>query len=295
MDSFQTSSHVTDIDDINRPPVRGSRPAASPLSHPKVFRIGDIGSGARGDSDTFTTGFAELDMELSGAGWQKQGLTEILCDHTGIGELSLLMKGLSLDISPDKFSDAINLMWVLSANQSWIPYAPALARGGISLERLAIVGTKSTDEALWAAEQGLKSGACRAVLLRMNETYCSPLSLRRLLQAAIAGRSAALLSRPLAAAALPSPAGTRIVLRPEEAGVLCIELLKRRGLPPGKSVRVMTRTLPCLQRAQAAVRETKSAKPATETTPPRWLENIVSGTASNQVKLRSRMLDPNRR
>jgi hypothetical protein len=295
MDSFQTSPHLADIEDINRPPARGSRPAANPLSHPKVFRIGDIGNGARGDSDTFTTGFAELDMELSGAGWQKQGLTEILCDHTGIGELSLLMKGLSLDISPDKLSDAINVMWVLQADQPWIPYAPALARCGISLERLAIVRTKSTDDALWAAEQGLKSGACRAVLLRMNETCCSSLSLRRLLQAAIAGRSAALLLRPLAAAASPSPAGTRIVLRPEEAGVLCVELLKRRGLPPGKSLRVMTRALPCLHRMPVAVCETKSAKSGTKTTQPNWLENIVTGTASNQVKLRSRMLDPNRR
>lgn len=295
MDSFQVSPHLAGIEDINRPPARVYRTATNPLSHPKVFRIGDIGSGTRGDSDTFTTGFAELDMELSGGGWQKQGLTEILCDHLGVGELSLLMRGLSSAVSPGKFSDATHVMWVLPGDQPWVPYAPALAQCGVSLEGLAIVRTKSTGDALWAAEQGLKSGACRAVLLRMNETYCSSLSLRRLLQAAIAGESAALLLRPLTAAASPSPAGTRIVLRPEDDGALRVELLKRRGLPPGKSVRVMARILPCLQRAPTIVRETKSARSNTETAQSHWLEKIVSGTASNQVKLRPRMHDPNHR
>lgn len=265
------------------------------LSHPRVFRIGDLGQCGGAASEEIHTGFDTLDQELAGGGWARPGLTEILCNHTGIGELSLLMKGLGSNVNVTRPGDAMNMLWVVLQEQSWIPYAPALAQCGISLEHLAIVRTKNTDDALWAVEQGLKSGACRAVLLRMKETYCSPLSLRRLLQAAIAGRTAALLIRPLAAASSPSPAGTRIALRPEANGVLRIELLKQRGLPPGRSLSVRTREMACLQREPAIVRDTKSAKPSMENTAPHWLENIVSGTVSHQVRLRTRMLDPNRR
>ena len=272
-------------------------PDVSVFSHPRVFRMGDIGCGVggAGNGGEILSGFDALDGELPGGGWARPGLTEILCNHTGIGELSLLMKGLGGKANAVRPGDAMHLLWVLPQEQPWIPYAPALAQCGISLEHLAVVRTKNTDDALWAAEQGLKSGACRAVLLRMNEAWCNPLSLRRLLQAAIAGGSAALLLRPLVAASSPSPAGTRIALHPEANGVLRIELLKRRGLSPGKTVRVMARMLACLQREPAIVRDTKSAKSPMEATTPHWLENIVSGTASNQARLRTRLLDPNRR
>ncbi len=277
-------------------PTSAGGSSASVLSHPRVFRIGDLGqAGMAGNGREIRSGFDTLDQELTGGGWARSGLTEILCNHTGIGELSLLMKGLGSNASVTRPDEAMHMLWVVPQEQPWIPYAPALAQCGIDLNHLAVVRTKNTNDALWAAEQGLKSGACRAVLLRMNEAYCNPLSLRRLLQAAIAGSSAAMLIRPLAAASSPSPAGTRIALHPEANGVLRIELLKRRGLPPGKSIRVTTRTMACLQREPAIVRDPSSTKPHTETATPLWLEHMVSGTASNQVQLRTRMLDPNRR
>ena len=275
-------------------------PVSRTFSHPKVFRIGDIGGASQGGSspgggDALPTGFAALDAALSGGGWQQPGLTEILCNHTGIGELSLLMKGLGSITQPARPGDAMHMLWVLPQGQPWIPYAPALAQCGISLEHLAIVRTKNTADALWAAEQGLKSGACRCVLLRLNESYCSPLSLRRLLQAAIAGGSAAMLLRPLAAAVSPSPAGTRIALHAEAGGALRVELLKRRGLPPGKSVRVIARSLACLKREPVFVHNTAQTCSSAETSVPAWLDNVLSGTVSNQVHTRSRLFDPNRR
>ena len=37
------------------------------------------------------TGFAALDAQLPGGGWPRQGLTELLADEPGIGELGLIL------------------------------------------------------------------------------------------------------------------------------------------------------------------------------------------------------------
>jgi hypothetical protein len=211
---------------------------------------------------------------LPDGGWARPGLTEILCNHTGVGELSLLMKAFGLKANAPRPGDAMHLLWVMPHTQAWIPYAPALAQCGINLEHLAIVQTKSTGDALWATEQGLKSGACRAVLLRMNEAWVNPLSLRRLHQAAMAGNSILWLMRPLEAAQSPSPAGTRIVLRPEESGVLSLDLLKRRGLPAGKSIRLVTRPLACL------TREPRYVRVPAKTSSIGWLDRVLAGNVS---------------
>jgi len=244
------------------------------FAHPKVFRIGGMGGAGGGlTGEAMPSGFAALDAELAGGGWQRPGLTEILCNHVGIGELSLLLRGLgagSSDVRPGHPNESMHVLWVIPQGQAWVPYAPALAQHGVNLEHLAIVRARNTEDALWAAEQGLKSGTCRAVLLRLNETGCNPLSLRRLQQAAAAGNSLMWLLRPLDAAASPSPAGTRIVLQPAEAGTLRLELIKRRGLPQGKSLRLAARTLACLAREAKPVRATLSNGQAA-----RWLDRMM--------------------
>ena len=238
--------------------------------------MGDWGRGGMtaGSGEEIRSGFDTLDDELAGGGWARPGLTEILCNHTGIGELSLLMKGLGAKANAPRPGDAMHLLWVVPHTQAWIPYAPALAQCGINLEHLAIVRASSTDDALWAAEQGLKSGACRAVLLRMNAPWVNPLSLRRLHQAAMTGNSILWLMRPLEATHSPSPAGTRIVLRPEESGALSVELLKRRGLPAGKSIRLVPRALACLTREPRYVR-VPAKHPSI-----RWLDRVLGGSLS---------------
>ena len=251
--------------------------AALPVfTHPRVFRVGDWGRGgmAAQSGEKIHSGFDALDHELAGGGWDRPGMTEILCNHTGIGELSLLMKGLGCADNAPRPGDAMHMLWVVPHTQVWIPYAPALSQCGIDLRRLAIVRTRSSDDALWAAEQGLKSGACRAVLLRMNEPWLNPLSLRRLHQAAMAGNSILWLMRPLEAAQSPSPAATRIVLGPEESGVLRLDMLKRRGLPAGKSIRLATRSLACLMREPRVVRA-----PA-KTPSIGWLDRILGSSKS---------------
>lgn len=232
------------------PRSQHSTNTATPLTaHPQVFRLGQIGNAgaSAADSAAVCSRFATLDAELPGGGWPRPGLTEILCNPIGVGELSLLLKG-ACTPSDTASKSAARTLWVLPPNQPWIPYAPGLVQRGINLEHLVIVRPKKYDDALWAAEQALKSGACQTVILWLNSVYCNWLSLRRLLQSANAGKSMGFLIRPLEAAAVPSPAGLRIALHPTADGRLRLDLLKRRGLPPGKSIFLTTQTLHCLAR-----------------------------------------------
>ena len=247
-------------------------PRVPVFSHPKIFRVGGMGNAL--SEEALPSGFEALDRELSGGGWQKPGLTELLTDHVGIGELSLLLRALGAKKNC-KPGEAAHLLWVIPPGQAWlpwVPYAPALVQNGIDLTQLAIVRTKNTEDALWAAEQGLKSGACRAVLMRLAEARCSALSLRRLQQAAAAGNSIMWLLRPREAATLPSPAGTRIALQAAQAGAIKLDILKRRGLAQGKSLTLTTRTFACLTRDAIPVRPTLQKGEAT-----RWLDRVLSG------------------
>lgn len=259
-----------------RQPVQSDVTRHVPVfSHPKIFRVGGMANALA--EEALASGFEALDRELSGGGWQKPGLTELLTDHVGIGELSLLLRALGAKKNSGP-GEAAHLLWVIPPGQAWlpwVPYAPALAQQGIDLSQFAIVRTKNTEDALWAAEQGLKSGACRAVLMRLAEARCSALSLRRLQQAAAAGNSIMWLLRPREAAVSPSPAGTRIALQAAQAGAIKLDILKRRGLAQGKSLTLTTRTFACLTRDAIPVRPTLQKGGAT-----RWLDRVLSGNVA---------------
>lgn len=123
------------------------------LERPDVWR-GDALS--RANIRAVASGFSELDAELPGGGWPAGALTEIFPAHEGIGELRLLgpaLAALSARGEP--------LAWIAPP---YLPYAPALAAAGIDPAKLVIVRTASAQDALWAAEQALRSNACGAVL-----------------------------------------------------------------------------------------------------------------------------------
>jgi protein ImuA len=83
-----------------------------------------------------------------------------------------------------------------------------------------------TADALWAAEQVLRSGSCGALLFWQSQIR--PDSLRRLHLAAQASETLFFMMRPIVAAQDPSPAPLRLGLRPK-AGGLEIEFVKRQG------------------------------------------------------------------
>ncbi|MDZ3991592.1 hypothetical protein PspTeo4_10648 [Pseudomonas sp. Teo4] len=109
----------------------------------------------------------------------------------------------------------------------FIPYAPAWQAAGVDLRWLAQVEAEPAD-ALWAAEQCLRSGSCAAVLCWPQRA--DDRALRRLQVAAETGQALAFACRPQHAAHNPSPAALRIAVdtRPAQWRVLKC----RGGLPP---------------------------------------------------------------
>ncbi|AZZ99058.1 translesion DNA synthesis-associated protein ImuA [Pseudoalteromonas sp. R3] len=98
------------------------------------------------------TGYTELDKHLQG-GFPKVGVVDL---HTelGIGELRLLLPSL---MQQNGLTAVINPPARLNAD--------ALQRIGMDTSKLLEITPGCPQEALWAAEQCLKSGACNSVLI----------------------------------------------------------------------------------------------------------------------------------
>jgi len=162
------------------------------------------------------TGCAALDRELVWGGWPPGSLSELLSARMGDG-LGLVLPTLArLSTEP---------RWLLLVDPPWLPFAPALAAHGLVLEQVVVInaGTRSA----WAAEQGLGSGACAAVLLWGGGPW-NPTRLRRLQLAAETGGALAFLFRDPAACGGPSPAPLRLQVERIADGRR-VTVLKQRG------------------------------------------------------------------
>jgi protein ImuA len=166
------------------------------------------------------TGFDALDRELPGGGWPAGALTELLARRAGIGELQLVLPALAALSWAGK-----RIVWLAPPH---LPYAPALAADGVDLAQLVLVRAPGRRDALWAAEQVLRSASCHALLAWFPGARYE--ELRRLAVAAEASRAWVALFRPPQAAHSASPAVLRLSL--EAAGnSLSVHILKRRGAP----------------------------------------------------------------
>jgi cell division inhibitor SulA/protein ImuA len=195
---------------------------------PGVWRGGELENVVHA---TVPTGHGALDRELPGGGWPTGTLAEVLHEGVGAGEVSFLAHALAHAAADDRL-----IAWI---HPPYMPYAPALAAAGVPLERLLVVRPASREDALWAAEQAMRSGACGAVLLwlegarrakagaRREDEYAA---LRRLQMAAEAGRCMAVYFRPLAAERLSTPAHLRVALT-RKGTSLEVRIPKRRGPP----------------------------------------------------------------
>lgn len=165
------------------------------------------------------TGLAPLDEALPAGGWLSAGLNEVLVPGEGFGELELVWPALARLASPDAP--------IVLVAPPHIPYPPAWHAAGVRLDAMHIVHASPRD-ALWAAEQCLRSGACASVL-------CWPATdddrlIRRLQVAAETGRCTGFAFRPMQAARNPSPAPLRIAIEPGPKRQL--RVLKCRGANP---------------------------------------------------------------
>ncbi len=205
---------------------------------PGVWRGGEF---EKAPHPTVATGHAALDRELPGGGWPLATLSEVLHDAIGIGEVSFLAGALARAAASDRL-----VAWI---NAPHLPYAPALAQAGIPLEHCLVVRPTTREDALWAAEQALRSGACGAVLFWIPEARGTTEEyawFRRLQMAAEAGRAMAVFFRPTAAERLSTPAHLRVAVHREE-GALRIRIPKRRGPPLASPIALVLRS-PALPR-----------------------------------------------
>jgi cell division inhibitor SulA/protein ImuA len=185
---------------------------------PGVWRGGELEQAVH---PVVPTGHARLDRELPGGGWPAGTLSEVLHDGVGIGEVSFLSGMLAAATREDRL-----VAWI---GPPHLPYAPALAQAGLDLARCLVVRPANREDALWALEQALKSGACGAVLGWLDDK-ADYAALRRLQMASEAGRAIAILFRPAAAERLSTPAHLRVVVS-LQSGATHVRIPKRRGPP----------------------------------------------------------------
>ena len=172
------------------------------------------------------TGFSRLDRLLPGGGWPVDGITELLHDHQGIGELRLLAPALArLSRQQPR--------WLLWVGPPYVPYAPALAHAGVDLSRVLVVTPKKQPDILWVLEKALASDSCSMVLAWPGSIRDK--EIRRLQVASRDGHCHGILFRPGQAERQASPAELRIrlyglvpsALAPGSA--LQLRIVKRRG------------------------------------------------------------------
>lgn len=210
-----------------------SEPLEQLLHHPQLWRAGQLDATA----DAVSSGFAALDAHLPGGGWPRAGLMELLLATAGVGELRLLLPVLQA-LSREQNR---RIVWIAPP---FVPYAPALAAGGVDVRRMLVVQPGSHQEALWALERASRCGACSLALAWLDERQLTLTDTRRLQLAARQGHTLTCLFRPEQAAAASSLAELRLRLTAVGPGTLTMDILKRRGGWPVSAVAVETAAPP---------------------------------------------------
>lgn len=188
------------------------------LDSRQIWRGQAIGTSS---SSTQPTGHAALDSALPGGGWPDAALSEILMAAPGVGELRLLWPTLArLTHAGER---------VVLVGPPHVPYPQAWLAAGVDLRQLVIVQASGRD-ALWAAEQCLRTGSCGAVVCWPRQV--DDRALRRLQVAAETGKTLAFAYRPLSEAVNASPAALRVTLDARELRILKC----RGGLAPARPI-----------------------------------------------------------
>ncbi len=173
------------------------------------------GSHAPEEKAQYPTGYDLLDQKLMG-GFPRHGVVE-LEGQTGIGELRLLLPHLK-QTSQTRLSIFIQPPGYLCAEQ--------LANEELDSNKVLIIYPNSSKEALWAAEQCLKSGACSNVLLWHPELEVH--QARRLQVASETGNCLHFIFKTVSQSAFSLPVSLSMVLSAHPLG-LEITIAKRKG------------------------------------------------------------------
>lgn len=191
------------------------------LKHPAIWRLKDKVSSNNGEE----TGYPKLNAELPDGGWPLGSLTELLCNQTGIGEISLLMPVFK------RFSQEGRNIVLISP--PYLPFARALEANDIRLERLVVVES-SKDNFAWVTERIIKAKSC-GIVVAWDIAHTNYAQLRRLHLSAENSNALCMLYRSLNALQAPSPAPLRLALKASTHG-LEVQIAKRKGALMAKSI-----------------------------------------------------------
>lgn len=208
------------------------------LNNPQLWRSTRRNLAAGGNS--VSSGHRELDFALHSGGWPVAGSTEVLCDRSGLGEITLLLPALA------RLSKQQTLAWV---NPPFTPYGPALQQAGVVLDNCLFIHTHKLTDHLWACEELLRSATCAAVLNWTGTQRLNDRDLRRLQLAARDQNCWHLHFRAESFRHQSSPAPLRLVLA-ASTEQLHVELLKQSGGPAGQQI-ALTRDAFLLHRQQS--------------------------------------------
>lgn len=216
-------------------------------ANPKLWRGRRFSRGQR----ALPTGHARLDARLPGGGWPLGAVTELIADHPGRGEFSLLFPALAALGGQGQ--------WVVLVDPPWIPYPATLQAHGLDLGRLLLVRSNGEGESLWACEQTLRCGQGGSVLAWPGRIDFA--QLRRLQLAAEAHAKLAFLFRPASALRDASPAALRLLLESGERGGTRVRVLKCRGSRPPEAA-WLPRPFPVFENAPLQTSQHALARPA---------------------------------
>ncbi|KZN36742.1 hypothetical protein N480_15845 [Pseudoalteromonas luteoviolacea S2607] len=163
--------------------------------------------------ETVSTGFDDLDKLLHG-GLPSQGVVDIQ-SQIGIGELRLLLPYLR---KQTRMCAVIHPPALINAH--------ALFHQGVDTGQFLVIRPNSSQEALWAAEQCLKSGACSSVLMWHGDLEVH--QVKRLQLAAQTGQGLICLMRSCIMQSTSLPVCLSLKLLPHPLG-LKVQVTKRRG------------------------------------------------------------------
>ncbi|NVJ59946.1 MAG: translesion DNA synthesis-associated protein ImuA [Gammaproteobacteria bacterium] len=150
------------------------------------------------------TGFEKLDVQLCDGGWPQGAVTELLLPTDGTGELRLLLPALS------KLSRQQG--YIVFVDPPFLPYAPALNKQGLNLNKLLVIRSKKLEQSIWATYQALTSQSCSAVVTWLTGKAAYKNEIRKLSLGARQGRCWSFVLRDEKAAVHPSAAKLRVAL-----------------------------------------------------------------------------------
>lgn len=171
---------------------------------------------AQAEPQYLCSGYVQLDEQLAG-GLPTQGVVSIE-SPLGIGELRLLLPYLQQ-------SQQHGRLLVIIAPPMPIN-SELLAEQGFALDQILLITPESIQQALWSAEQCLKSGCCYAVLMWQQNLQIH--QVKRLQLAAKAGDALQVIFRQTYTRQTPLPVSLALQLTSQEQGIQ-VTIRKRKG------------------------------------------------------------------